>query len=94
MQESLTFVKSNLKIKLVRDQCHYTEEYRGAAHGIYNLKYSVPKKIPVVFHNGRKYDYNFVIKELAEKFKKQFPCLGEKYINFKDDLIEYKNYQH
>ena len=32
MQESLTFVKSNLKIKLVRDQCHYTEEDRGAAH--------------------------------------------------------------
>ena len=28
----------------VRDYCHYTEEYRGAAHSICNLKYSVPKK--------------------------------------------------
>ena len=28
----------------VRDHFHYTEEYRGAAHSIYNLKYSVPKK--------------------------------------------------
>ena len=35
----------------VRDHYHYTGEYRGAAHSIYNLKYSVPKKIPIVFHN-------------------------------------------
>ena len=57
----------------------------GAAHGIYNSKYSVPKKIPRVFHNGSNYDYHFIIKELAEKFKKQFTCLGEnteKYITF------------
>ena len=30
----------------VRDHCHYTEEYNGAAHSICNLKYSVPKKFP------------------------------------------------
>ena len=29
----------------VRDHCHYTGEYRGAAHGICTLKYSVPKEI-------------------------------------------------
>ena len=69
----------------VRDHCHYTGEYRGAAHSICNLKYSVPKKIPIVFHNGSNYDYHFIIKELAEEFKKQFTCLGEhtkKYITF------------
>ena len=72
-------------------------EYRGAAHSICNSKSSVPKKIPLVFHNGSNYDYHFVIKELAEWFKKQFTCLGEnskKYITF-TVLIEkncYKNW--
>ena len=31
----------------------------------------------MVFHNGSKYDYHFIIKELAEEFKKQFACLGK-----------------
>ena len=30
------------------------------------LKYSVPKEIPIVFHDGYNYDYHFVIKELAK----------------------------
>ena len=45
----------------------------------------MPKKIPIVFHNGSNCDYHFIIKELAEEFKKQFTCLGEnteKYITF------------
>ena len=69
----------------VRDHCHYTGEYRGAAHSICNLNYCVPTKIPIIFHNGSNYDYHFIIKELAEEFKKQFTCLGEytkKYITF------------
>ena len=36
-----------------------------------NSKCSVPKKIPIAFHNGSKYDYHFITKELAEEFKKQ-----------------------
>ena len=65
------------KYRKVRDNCHYKGEYRGAAHSICNLKYSVPKGIPIRIH--------FIIKELAEEFKKQFICLGEnteKYITF------------
>ena len=68
-----------------RDHCHYTVECRGAAHSICNLKYSVPKESPIALHNRSKYDYNFIIKKLAEKLKKQFTCLGEnseKYISF------------
>ena len=50
-----------------------------------NIKYKIPKEIPVVFHNGSTYDYHFIIKELAEEFYRQFQCLGEnteKYITF------------
>ena len=64
------------KYSKVRDHCHYAGEYRGAAHSIRNYKYSGPKKIPVTFLNGSNYDYHFIIKELAEEFKKQPTCLG------------------
>ena len=73
------------KYHKVRDHYHYTGKYRGAGYSICNLKYSVPKKIPIVFHNGSNYDYYFIKKELAEEFKKQFTCLEEsteKYITF------------
>ena len=40
------------------DHCHYIGEYRGDVHGIFYLKYSLPKEIPIVFHNGWNYDYH------------------------------------
>ena len=73
------------KYHKVRDHCHYTGKYRGAAHNICNLRYKIPKEIPVVFHNGCKYDYHFIIKELAEEFEGEFECSDEnteKYITF------------
>ena len=57
-----------MKVRKVRDHCHYAGEYRGAPHSICNLEYRVPKKIPMAFHNGSNYDYHFIIKELAEEF--------------------------
>ena len=78
----------------VKDHCHYTVKFREAAHNVYNLRYKVPKKIPVVFHNGSAYDYHFIIKQLAEEFKGQFECLGEnteKYITFSVPIKEDDN---
>ena len=69
----------------VRDHCHYTGKYRGAAHSNCNLNYKISKEIPVVFHNGSTYDYHFIIMKLAREFKGNFECLGknmEKYITF------------
>ena len=69
----------------VRDHCHYTGKFRGAAHSICNLRYKTPKEIPVVFHNGSTYDYHFIINQLAKEFNGQLECLGEnteKYITF------------
>ena len=69
----------------VKDHCNDTGKYRGAALDICNLRYKIPKEIPVVFHNGYTYDYHFIIKELAEQFEGEFECLvenTEKYITF------------
>ena len=69
----------------VRDHCHYTGKYRGAAHNMCNLRYKIPKEIPIVFHNGSTYDSHFIIKELVKEFDGNFECLGEnteKYITF------------
>ena len=40
----------------VRDHCHVTGKFRGAAHEICNLDFKVTKKVPVIFHNLRSYD--------------------------------------
>ena len=69
----------------VKDHSHYTGKYRGAAHDICNLRYKIPKEIPVAFHNGSTYDYDSIIKELAEETEGEFECLvekTEKYITF------------
>ena len=50
----------------VKDHCHYTGKYRGAAHNICNLRY-----------NGSTYDYHFIIKKLVKEFDGRFECLGE-----------------
>ena len=74
------------KHRQVRDPCHYIGKHRDNAHSICKLKYGVAKKIALNFHDGSNYDYHFLIKELAEEFKKQSTCLGEnieKYITFK-----------
>ena len=65
------------KYHKVRDYCHYTGKYRGAARSICNLKYSIPKEISVVVHNESNYGYHFIIKELAEEFKGEFICQEE-----------------
>ena len=68
-----------------RDHYHFTGKHRGAAHNISNLRYKIQKDILLVFHNGSKYDYHFIIKELAKEFKGQFESLveiTEKYLTF------------
>ena len=50
----------------VRDHCHYSGKYRGAAHSLCNLQYKIPSYIPVVFHNLAGYDTHLFIKDLAK----------------------------
>ena len=35
----------------VRDHCHYSGNYRGAAHRNCNLRNRIPSYIPIIFHN-------------------------------------------
>ena len=35
----------NKKYQKVRDHCHYTGKFRGAAHSICNLRYKTPKEV-------------------------------------------------
>ena len=69
MQKSVKFVKENLKINMlkIRHLCHYYGEYRDASYSIFNLKYILPKEIPIFFHNGSNYDQHFLRNELVEK---------------------------
>ena len=69
------------KYRKVGHHCHYTRKYRETAHTICNLKYSVSKRIPILFHNGFNYDYHFMIKEFKEKFT-YLRENTEKYITF------------
>ena len=41
----------------VRDHCHVTEKYRGSVHRDCNINVKLNHKIPVVFHNLKKYTY-------------------------------------
>ena len=70
--------------KRVKDHCHYTGKFRGAARSKCNLNYKVPKDIPIIIHNAS-YDTYFIINQLAEEFKGKLNCIGEnmeKYITF------------
>ena len=85
MQKGYSIDDDNKEYYRVRDHCHYTGKYRGVQHSICNLRYEAPKEIPVVSRNGSKYDYHFIIKELAEEFDGQLECLAEnieKFITF------------
>ena len=75
----------------VRDHCHYTGCYRGAAHNSCNLKYRKPESVPVFFHNLTGYDSHLFIKKLGSSNKKEtiecIPNNEEKYITFTKTII-------
>ena len=51
----------------VRDQCHVTGTFRGAAYCNCNINLKLTRKIPVIFHNLRGYDSHLIFCEL-DKF--------------------------
>ena len=49
----------------VRDHCHITDKFRGAAHQDCNINLKITNRRPVIFHNLRGYDSHLIIKELG-----------------------------
>ena len=79
----------------VRDHCHFTGRYRGAACNICNLKYRKPNNISVFFHNLTGYDSHLFIKKLNITMG-TIDCIPnneENYISFSKTIIsgEYEN---
>ena len=46
--------------KKLRDHCHYTGKYKGAAHSLCNLRYQEQRDIPVLLHSGSEYDFHVI----------------------------------
>ena len=71
----------------VRDHCHLTGKYRGAAHS--NLRMKTPKFVPFLFHNFEGYDSHLFIKSLGLS-KGKINCIpktDEKYISFSKSVV-------
>ena len=68
----------------VRDHCHVTGKFRGAAHWNCNINFQLTKKVPVIFHNLRGYDSHLIFNEL-DKFDVKINVIPnglEKYMAF------------
>ena len=56
---------STAKVLKVRDHCHFTGKYSGAAHNSCNLQCRKPLILPVIFHDLQAYDSHlFIINNL------------------------------
>ena len=49
----------------VRDHCHISGKFGGAAHWNCNINLKIDKKFPVIFHNLKGYDSHLIFKELT-----------------------------
>ena len=68
----------------VRDHCHVTGKFRGAAHWSCNVNFKLSKKVPLIFYNLKGYDSHLIFKELS-KFNAKISVIPnglEKYMAF------------
>ena len=84
----------------VRDHCHISEKYRGAAHWSCNINLKITNKIPVIFHNLKGNESHLIFKELSKLNVKIsiIPNGLEKYMAFMINknivLIDSKQFMH
>ena len=51
----------------LRDHCHVTSKFRGAAHKIYDINFQLTKKVPVIFHYLRGYESHLIFNDVKSK---------------------------
>ena len=81
----------------VRDHCHVTGKFRGAAHNKCNTNLRLPRKLPFIFHNLQRYDRHIIFKKLnnfdiaviPKGIDKYMSIIVNRYINFIDSLQFY-----
>ena len=91
--------KQELNTDKVKDHCHVTGKFRGAAHNKCNLKLKIPKKLPIIFHNLQGCDGHIIFKELnnfdldvdviSEGIEKYMSIIVNRNITFIDSLQFY-----
>ena len=93
--ETCHICQKELQSDKVRDHCHFTGQYRGAAHNSCNLQCRKPMILPVIFHNLQGYDAHLFIKKLSciPGELNCIPSTEEKCISFskKIKVDEYKS---
>ena len=88
------FSEKHVKGHKVRDHCHFTGEFRGAAHNTCNLKMRTIKKIPVFFHNLGGYDSHIIFRSLTKVKTKEPKVIAksiEKFVSFNIGIMHYKD---
>jgi hypothetical protein len=92
--------KKLMSFQKMRDHCHLTGKFRGAACLTCNLVHSSISnlKIPVIFHGGENFDFNLIIQKLYKlKQKKLYiiPKNSEKILSFTlNNFIFIDTYKH
>ena len=56
-------------INKMRDHCHETGKNGSPACNVCNLNYKQQKFLPVIFHNGKGYDFNLIFNEILNQNK-------------------------
>lgn len=87
--------KSEVK---VRDHCHLTGKYNGAAHQKCNLDYAVKHfRLPIFIHNLRNYDSHLIMQAVTNEYTR-IQCIAEtdeKYKTFTINKLKfYDSFQH
>lgn len=84
--------QKKLESDRVRDHCHVTGKFRGAAHNASNLNLKQKERIPVLLHNLRGYDSHLIMQAIGKIKHKHISCIPqnhEKYISFSMGKLDF-----